>query len=41
MLPPDSWAHLQQQARQVAAQSDDPVLKTELEQFATRIEPPQ
>jgi hypothetical protein len=41
MLLPGSWAHLQQQARQIAAQSDDPALKTDLELFATRIEPPQ
>jgi hypothetical protein len=41
MLLPGSWGHLQQQARQIAAQSDDPVLKRYLELFATRIEPPQ
>jgi hypothetical protein len=41
MLLPGSWAHLQQQARQIAAQSDDPALKRYLELFATRIEPPQ
>jgi hypothetical protein len=41
MLLPGSWAHLQQQARQMAAQTDDPALKADLELFATRIEPPQ
>lgn len=41
MLLPNSWGHLQRQAREVAAQSADPALKAELELFATRIEPPQ
>jgi hypothetical protein len=41
ILLPNSWAHLQRQARDVAAQSADPELKAELELFATRIEPPQ
>lgn len=40
-LMPNSWAHLQTQARQLAAQSTDPALKADLELFATRIEPPQ
>ncbi len=40
LLQPNSWAHLQRQARAVAAQSADPALKAELELFATRIEPP-
>ncbi len=40
MLLPNSWGHLQRQAREVAAQSADPALKADLELFATRIEPP-